>query len=74
MSQALSEELDEVLSRSRFERYVARQERAAFLRNLFSRAMSVPITETVQPCRDPNDDKILELAVNGHAGLHRNRR
>lgn len=29
--------------------------------------MSVPITEPVQTCRDPNDDKILELAVNGHA-------
>ena len=67
MSQALSEELDEVISRPRFERYVTRQERAAFLRNLLSRAMSVPITETVQACRDPNDDKIPELAVNGRA-------
>ncbi len=28
-------------------------------------ALSVQITETVQACRDPDDDKILELAVNG---------
>lgn len=67
MSQALSEELDDVLSRPGFERYVTRQERRAFLRDLFRMAMSVPIAETVQACRDPKDDKILELAVNGRA-------
>ena len=63
----MSEELDEVLSRPRFERYVTRQERAAFLRNLLRKVTSETITETVQACRDPNDDKILELAVNGRA-------
>ncbi len=67
MSQALSGELDEVLDRPRFDRYVTRQQRAAFLRNLLRMAMSVPITETVRACRDPKDDKILELAVNGNA-------
>ena len=67
MSQALSEELDDVLSRPGFDRYVTRQERAAFLRNLLRMAMPVPITESVRACRDPEDDKILELAVNGHA-------
>ena len=67
MSQALSEELDDVLSRPRFERYVTWQERTTFLRDLFRMAVSVPITETVRVCRDPKDDKILELAVNGRA-------
>lgn len=67
MSQALSEELDDVLGRQRFDRYVTRLERTAFLRYLLRMAMSVQITETVQACRDPDDDKILELAVNGHA-------
>ena len=67
MSQALSEELDDVLSRPRFERYVTRRQRAAFLRDLLRMAMSVLIVETVRVCRDPKDDKILELAVNGRA-------
>ena len=67
MSQALSEELDDVLSRPRFERYVTRQERTAFLRDLLRMAISVRITEPVRACRDPKDDKILELAWNGHA-------
>ena len=67
MSRALSEELDDVLSRHRFDRYVTVPERTAFLRKLLGVAMSVQITETVQACRDPDDDKILELAVNGDA-------
>ena len=27
----------------------------------------VPILEKIQLCRDPKDDKFLELAINGHA-------
>ena len=30
-------------------------------------AESVEVTERVRACRDPKDDKILELAVNGNA-------
>lgn len=29
----------------------------------------VPISERITVCRDPTDDKFLELAVNGHADL-----
>lgn len=29
----------------------------------------MPITELVAVCRDQADDKIIELAVNGHANL-----
>jgi uncharacterized protein len=29
----------------------------------------VTITERIAACRDPTDDKFLELAVNGHADL-----
>ena len=32
-------------------------------------AESVAIAERVIACRDPRDDKFLELAVNGHADL-----
>ena len=31
--------------------------------------MSEAITEHIAACRDPTDDKFLELAVNGHADL-----
>jgi len=35
------------------------------LTNIFAAAEMVTITEPVAGCRDPKDDKFLELAVNG---------
>jgi putative PIN family toxin of toxin-antitoxin system len=39
------------------------------LAKMLATAELVPITERVAACRDPHDDKFLELAVNGHADL-----
>jgi putative PIN family toxin of toxin-antitoxin system len=39
------------------------------LRRIFDAAELVTITEPVTGCRDPKDDKFLELAVNGGADL-----
>ena len=62
-------ELAEVLARSKFDRYLTVSERQEFLR-LFGRvAERIPIIHVVQACRDPKDDKFLELAVNGAARL-----
>src|SRR5690242_20129703 len=41
----------------------------AWLRKLMTAAELVTITERIAACRDPTDDKFLELAVNGHADL-----
>jgi putative PIN family toxin of toxin-antitoxin system len=41
----------------------------AWLTKLMAAAELVPITERIAACRDPTDDKFLELAVNGHADL-----
>ena len=67
LSLELLEELNEVLGRERFNRYVTSEEREEFLEALVERAVLVEIIEKVQECRDPKDDKILELAVNGEA-------
>jgi uncharacterized protein len=37
------------------------------LRSMFAAAELVTITERVAACRDPKDDKFLELALNGQA-------
>ncbi len=42
---------------------------AVRLHRIFDAAELVAITERVTGCRDPKDDKFLELAVNGHADL-----
>jgi uncharacterized protein len=41
----------------------------AWLRKLMAAAEPVAITERIAACRDPTDDKFLELAVSGHADL-----
>ena len=67
LSLDLLEELNEVLGRERFKRYVTSEDREEFLAALVERAVLVEITENVQECRDPKDDKVLELALNGEA-------
>ena len=67
LSLDLLEELNEVLGREKFNRYVTNEEREEFLEVLVERAVLVEITENVQECRDSKDDKILELALNGEA-------
>lgn len=60
-------ELNDVLGRKKFRRYATEAERERFLRSLLQEARLIEIREKVQACRDPKDDKFLELAVNGKA-------
>jgi putative PIN family toxin of toxin-antitoxin system len=60
-------ELEEVLRRPKFDRYVSRALRQEFLDTLPEFATRVAITERIKACRDPKDDKFLEAAVNGQA-------
>lgn len=67
MSAALSDELNRILERDRFGSYVSRGQREHFLELLVREAEDIEIAESIQICRDPKDDRILELAVNGDA-------
>ena len=61
------EELADVLARPKFDRYISLEDRQQFFR-MFARVVErVTITRRVQLCRDPKDDRFLELAVNGEA-------
>ena len=61
------EELRRVLMRTKFDRYVRSDERARFLGRVLDDAMLVEIIESIDDCRDPNDNKFLEMAVSGGA-------
>jgi len=63
------DELKEVLFRSKFDRYVSREERALFLAQIGVAAEFVSIIQLVRECRDPKDDKFLEVALNGRADV-----
>ena len=67
MSVATLAELDEVLRRPRFDRYLSEEERLAFLAAVLRESEMVVVTAVVSVCRDPRDDKFLELAVSGAA-------
>lgn len=60
-------ELAEVLSRAKFDKYITQNERMRFMVNFLKVAEMVEITETITICRDPKDDKLLELATSGKA-------
>lgn len=67
ISSASVAELNEVLGRPKFKHYITEPERLEFLAALILPAEQVDISEKISACRDPDDDKYLELAVNGQA-------
>ncbi len=69
MSESIWQEIIEVLTRPKFERYVSLIERDLFITWLGELVRFVEISKTVNVCRDARDDKFLELAVNGDAEL-----
>ena len=67
LSVAILEELNDVLSRKKFEKYVSVEDREVFLEALIGRAKLIAPSEQITDCRDPKDNKFLELAVDGNA-------
>jgi uncharacterized protein len=69
VSEATMDELAGVLGRPKFDPYLSIGDRQEFIRLLGRVAEMIPIVRVVRACRDPGDDKFLELAVNGRADL-----
>jgi uncharacterized protein len=69
VSDATMNELVDVLARPKFDPYISLEDRQHFLRLLGRLAESVPIVLPVRECRDPKDDKLLEVALDGKAEL-----
>jgi uncharacterized protein len=69
LSQATAEEIAEVLSRPKFDRYLSLPTRKRFLAAFVREAVVVETNQSFTACRDPKDDKFLELAVCGDASF-----
>jgi putative PIN family toxin of toxin-antitoxin system len=67
MSDDAFAEITRVLKQSKFDRYVTAEERREFLHGLFHISELVIVHQRFQVCRDPRDNMLLELAVNGEA-------
>jgi putative PIN family toxin of toxin-antitoxin system len=66
-SDATLQELGDVLGRPKFDPYISRADRAEFIQRLSGVTRVVPILRKISACRDPRDDKFLDVAVAGDA-------
>ena len=62
-------ELSVVLGRKKFDRYVSRENRQEFIQRLGVIADLVLVQTRITICRDPKDNKFLELAIDGKAQI-----
>jgi len=69
VSEATLQELAQTIERDKFEPYARLEDRQEFFRLYARMAEWVPISTSVRACRDPKDDKFLELAVDGQAQM-----
>jgi len=67
ISVATIEELQKVMNRPKFDKYVDPEIRSEFIVQLIQQSELVEINESILACRDSKDDKFLEVAVNGKA-------
>ncbi|HEX5154027.1 MAG TPA: putative toxin-antitoxin system toxin component, PIN family [Parafilimonas sp.] len=67
-SDATMDELVEVLFRKKFDKYfLNNEERLGFIQRISSNTIFFSPTEVITDCRDPKDNKFLELAVTANA-------
>ncbi len=62
------EELADVLSRKKWDRYVSVEDRQEFLRRLLQVADMVSVLSEIDDCRDAKDNRFLALALDADAG------
>lgn len=62
-------ELEEVLSRPKFNLYLSQKDRLIYFHYLRKTAHFVESVAPITACRDPKDDKFLALAATGHANI-----
>lgn len=67
LSHPVLTELIEVAMRPKFDRYISKEVRQLFLEEYKSLSTNITIADHVKLCRDPKDDKYLELALSGKA-------
>ncbi|PZU96748.1 MAG: putative toxin-antitoxin system toxin component, PIN family [Pseudanabaena sp.] len=67
MSDEVQSEIENVLSRPKLQKYITLERRTKFLSELSQQVAKVTINQQIRACRDPKDDKFLELAVCGEA-------
>lgn len=66
-SVATFDEFAETFVRLRFEKYLALEQRLAAIKEFRAKAFLINVDISITDCRDPKDNKFLELAVTSNA-------
>jgi len=61
------DELTDVLYREKFDKYITDEERSQLIEDYINIAELTLVNTKITDCRDPKDNKFLELAVDGKA-------
>jgi putative PIN family toxin of toxin-antitoxin system len=67
LSENTFNEFSDVFIRSKFDRYLPLSKRLIIIEDLKTLVKFITITTVIQACRDPKDDKYLELAISSGA-------
>ena len=67
VSDSTLSELAQVLARPKFDKYLSPENRKRFFALIAPLCIKTDIVQTITACRDPKDNKFLELALNGSA-------
>ncbi|MDY6805197.1 MAG: putative toxin-antitoxin system toxin component, PIN family [Cyanobacteriota bacterium] len=67
LSDEIFTEIEEVILRPKFDRYLSLTKKQELLEDLLKFSLSINPTAAIDECRDPKDNKYLELAVVGQA-------
>ncbi len=66
-SEATLTELISVLNRPKFSKYISTEDIAGLIIRIKAVWLSVEIINQIKLCRDPKDDKFIDIAINGEA-------
>ena len=67
ISAPLALEIHRVLYRKKFDHYLTNEQRESFLIAFVQSTTLIEISQTVDICRDPKDNMLLELSLSGQA-------
>ncbi|MFP4620886.1 MAG: putative toxin-antitoxin system toxin component, PIN family [Bacteroidales bacterium] len=66
-SQSTMEELLVTLNKTKLKKYIKPKDRFVFINRIMRKAIFVEVNHKINECRDPKDNKFLELALSGNA-------
>ncbi|GAB4540083.1 MAG: putative toxin-antitoxin system toxin component, PIN family [Anaerolineales bacterium] len=69
ISPELVNEVQEVIYRAKFDKYITNTQREDFMLAFVERGTLIDVHVVVNACRDPKDNMLLELAISGQADI-----